>query len=187
VTTLSTYIRDQAYNRLTVGSIKDNWRSSRKFPVPTLQSDLLPCLSVYLMQEDLNPDGDDNVSVPRYIADAILGLSIFDETTDPEVIDGNVDVLADLIEETLLTDISFVSLKDSTGAPLIESFPRLSRRYHFPSQGEKYFVECRLQLTVRYRCYFAPPTPTALTSVDVTSTPVPTGAVVPNIIIPLPQ
>jgi hypothetical protein len=131
------------------------------------------------MRETMQPDGDDNVSVPRYISDAVIGVSIFDSGDKPEVVDGNIDPLVDLIEDTLLKDISFVSLTWTDGSPLVESFPSIVRSYSFPQSGETYFIEVRLQITVRFRCYFEPIAPNPLTDVVVTVVPT-QGTTLPN-------
>jgi hypothetical protein len=131
------------------------------------------------MRETMQPDGDDNVSVPRYISDAVLGISVMDSGDKPTVIDGEIDPLVDLIEDTLLQDPSFVCLKWTDGQPLIESFPSIVRTYSFPQSSETYLIEARLLLTVRFRCYFEPLAPNPLTNVVVTVVPT-KGTVLPD-------
>lgn len=186
---LATYIRDQAYNRLTSGNIAVNWKSQRKIPLPTLQSEQLPALAVYVQSETMNPDGDDNVSVPSYIVDAVLSISVFDSAEKPEVLAGALDPLVDLIEDTLLQDITFVSLKDANGTFVIESFPQIRRSYSYPQAGESYYMEARLSLTVRFRAQFIPVTPTPLTDVMVDVQPFDQTVQSPNYVsdIVLPQ
>ncbi|WP_024340987.1 hypothetical protein [Bradyrhizobium japonicum] len=167
MTTLATFIRDEAFRRLTVGTIAANWTSTAKLPIPTVQSDQLPRLAVYLVREIMNTDGDGNVSVPRFISDVTLGISVLDEAEKPSSLDGSLDTLIDLIEDTLLQDISFVSLKDADGRAVIESFEQIQRSFNFPQLGESYYAEARLQMTVRYRCYFEPVATTPLAEVDV--------------------
>lgn len=171
MSTIATYIRNQAYARLTTGAISSNWVSTHKSPIPTRQGDQLPALGVYLMGEVLTPDGDANVSVPRFVSDVVLGISVLHLAENPEALDGKLDTLVDLIEDTLLQDISFVSLKGEDGKDVIESFPQIQRRYSYPQNGESYYAEVRLQITVRFRCYFEPKATTPLTEVDVHVSP----------------
>lgn len=171
MTTLATYIRDQAFTRLTSGSISANWKSTRKFPLPTVQQDQLPVLSVFLLSENMEPDGDENVSVPRFISTVNLAMSVLESADKPDTADGALDPLVDLIEDTLLQDPSFVSLTDANGNALIESFPEIRRSYSFPQQGEAYFIEVRLVLSIKFRCFFEPKAPNALTEVDVDTKP----------------
>lgn len=171
MTTLATYIRDQAYARLTVGSIAANWKSTAKLPIPTVQGDQLPRLAVFLVRETLNPDGDGNVSVPRFISDVTIGISVLDEAEKPSSLDGSLDAVVDLIEDTLLQDISFVSLKDDNGNAVIESFEQIQRSFSFPQNGEMYYAEARLQIIIRYRCYFEPVATTPLKDIDVHVSP----------------
>lgn len=171
MSTISTYIRDQAFQRLTTGVIGANWASSRKVPLPTVQGDQLPCLAVYLLSEQMDPDGDANVGPPRYLSTMHLGISVIDSADKPDVIDGNLDALVDLIENTLLQDITFVSLQDTNGNYLIESFAQIRRSFAFPQQSESYMIEARLDISIQYRCFFEPIAPNKLTDVDVDTQP----------------
>lgn len=190
MSTLATYIRDQTYQRLTTGPINNNWKTSRKVPVPTLQQDQLPSLAVYIMREQIDANGDANVvGVTNYMNQLTLGISVFESADKAELLDGAMDPLVDLIENTLLQDITYVNLRWTDGTTqIIEAFPTITRLYSFPNNGEFYLMECRLQITVEFRSQYLPITPTALTDVDVTVEPfdgsVQSGNYVSDIVLP---
>jgi len=164
MSTIATYIRDAAYNRLlTIAP----WKSTRRTPIPTLQADMLPALGVFLLRETMNPDGDSNNGPPRYISDAVIAFTVTAASSTPDVLDTDVDALVDLIEDTLLCDGTFIDLRDAENKPILDSIPTISRTFNFPRDGETYFLECRVQMTFRFYCYFAPRTPNLLRKVSV--------------------
>lgn len=172
MSTIANYIRDAVMTRLQNVT---QWKSTRKSPIPTLQPSSCPALGVFVLRETYNPDGDANVAEPKYITDLLLSVSVVDLATKPDVLDGSVDALIATILDTLLTDPTFVSLQDTSGNYLIDSVPQIVRSYQFPQNGETYYMECRLQMTIRYYVTFNPPTPNALMLVDVTPSPQPSS------------
>jgi hypothetical protein len=168
MSTLATQIRNAAFDRLKgFGEFK----SRRKSPVETLQPADLPALGVFLSRETMNADGDYNVGEPRFIVDALISISVVDLATGGNVLDGRIDEWVDRIEDTLLCDPTFVRLNDDKGMPLIEGFSQIARSYSFPKNGDSYLMEVRLQLTVRFRCHFAPQTQNTLQIVAVIAQP----------------
>jgi hypothetical protein len=176
MTTPATYIRDQVLARITN---LYPWKTVRKVPTVTTLADQFPRLGVYLVRETENPDGDGNVGRPRYIDDTVVAISVMDNLSKPEVLEGSVDAMIDNIKNTLLQDISMVSLKDPSGVIMIDSIPSISRNYSFPNNGETYFIECRLQMTFRFNVYYEPIMPHWLEQVAVdvrpNNDPVPVG------------
>jgi len=170
VSTIANYIRDAAVTRIVAANIKP-WKAVRKSPIPTLQTDQLPALGIYMMRENMSPDGDSNCGPPRFIADAVISFAVIDLASKPDVLDGSVDTAIDLIETTLLCDGSFIDLRDLNGQPIIDSITNISRSYQFPQIGETYYLECRLQITFRYFCFFEPVAPNLLTTVSVKASP----------------
>lgn len=170
--TLATYIRDQVFQRLTTGTIANNWRSTRKVPIPTTQGDQLPCLAAYLTRETMSAVGDGNVTVGQYYSEAVVGVSLYANAVEAldTTIDTDVDALIDLIQDALMQDDTFVNLQDPTGSPLLDSIPLIQRTYHYPQSGEFYLIEARLSFTFKFQCYFEPTRTTALTEVDVAVT-----------------
>lgn len=170
MTTISNYIRDQALARIIAAKIAP-WKTTRVSPQPTLQTGDVPALGAYLIRETMNPDGDANVGVPRFIVDAVISFMVIDIATKPSVLEGSIDAIVDQIETTLLCDPTFVSLKDVGGNFLIDSIQQITRTYQFPNNGEAYYIECRLQMTFRFFVVFEPLTPNDLLKIDVTTQP----------------
>jgi hypothetical protein len=175
--TIASYIRDAAYGRLLNVAA---WKSTRKVPIPPLQGiDQCPALGAFILRENMTPNGDANVGPPRYIADAVIAFSVMDALSKPEVLGGSVDTMIDLIQDRLLKDGTFIDLRTPTGDRVIDSIPNIARTYNFPNSGETYFLECRLQLTFRYFCFFDPLAPNLLRDVAVdvrpNNNPVPVG------------
>lgn len=185
MSSISTYIRDAMFTRINT---LYPWKSTRKAPAPTLQVSDVTALGVFLLRETMNPDGDANTGPPRYIVDAFISVAVVDLATDPEVLEGSVDAKIDNIRDTLLRDHTFIDLRWTDGSAIIDSIPSITRTYQFPTNGEAYFLECRLQFQVRYFCYFDPIAPNALLEVDVDTQPF-DGTVSPayTTSIPLPQ
>jgi len=170
MSTIATYIRDAIMVRLKAADIMQ-WGSVRTSPFPTLQPDQLPALGVYLMRENYSSDGDGNVGPPRYIVDAVISISVTNLQSDPNALDTSVDNAVNDIEETLLCDGTFIDLRDLNNKPIIDSIPNITRTFQFPQNGETYYLECRLQMTFRFMCYFEPRAPNwfKTASVEVTS------------------
>lgn len=168
MSSLATQIRDAAFNRVTKAI---TFKSTRKTPFPTLQSDQLPGLGVFLMRENMTPDGDANTVNPRYQVDTVISFAVIDEASKPDVLEGSLDGFVDLIETTLLCDGTFLDLRDASNHPIIEAVSAVSRTYNFPREGETYFMEARLQLTFQYRVFFEPVAPNLLRSIVTTIQP----------------
>lgn len=166
MSTITTYIRDAIYSRLLAANIAP-WKVTRKSPSPTLQTGDFPALGVFVMRESYNPDGDSNVGPPRYIVDAVISVAVIDLASKPDVLEGSVDARVDTILNTLLQDGTFIDLRWTDGKPILDSVPSIVRSYQFPQIGESYTLECRLQITFRFMCFFEPLAPNALLEVDV--------------------
>jgi hypothetical protein len=168
VSTLTTMIRDAAYARLIRIT---EWRTTRKTPLSPLQPGDVPALGVFLLRETYQPDGDANAGPPRYIVDAVISVAILDIAGKPEVIEGSVDRLVDQALDALLCDGTFLGLRDGRDRPIIDSVPAIQRSYHFPQMGESYYLECRLQMTFRFMCFFEANAPYTLHTIDIDTRP----------------
>jgi hypothetical protein len=167
---LTLQIRDGAYDRI-VKAFKP-FKSVRKIPMTPVQPDQVPALGVFFVNEDMGPDGDDNVATPRFISDVVIGISVLDTATKSDVLEGSIDKVGSAILDTLLCDPTFLDLRDvTTNQPIIESIPRIKRSHSVQKNGEAYYLELQLQMTFRYRCYFEPVAPNLLTTVAVTVQP----------------
>jgi hypothetical protein len=130
-----------------------------------------PALGVYIIRESMGPDGDENVLEPRYLTDAIFGITTIQEIDDDKVDVSPEDGLKDLILNTLLNDLTFVSLRDGNGKEVLESIPSIAVTYDYPEKGETQYVQCRIQMTIRYRLNFDPIAVNAFSTAKITVQP----------------
>jgi hypothetical protein len=174
MTSLTLQIRDAAYDRIVK---KFDFKSTRKIPMTPLQPDQVPGLGVFFVSEDMGPDGDENVATPRYISDVVIGISVLDTASKEDVLEGSIDKTGSHILDLLLRDPTFLGLLDTESKqPIIESVPRIRRSHQVQKNGEAYYLELRLEMTFRYRCYFPPYAPNELLEIDVTAQPPNQGA-----------
>lgn len=167
----------------------------RRVPLPQLQPNDLPRLSVFIMGERLTPDGDAGAGEPSFVCEVTIGISDMRGFSTPMVLDGQNDAAVDAIEARLLTDPSFVRGVDPSKAeddparyPLFEAVTGITRRRIYPQDGEAYFAELRLEMTFRTWVNFPPNVPDAFLDMAVTlkpsGEPAPSD---PTLIIPVPQ
>jgi hypothetical protein len=150
MTTQATQIRDAIFSRLAT---LPGYATKRKTPVPQLQRNLLPALSVYSPDEDWLPAGDNAFAgEPQFVNSATIRISILRGFDDPVVLDGSIDGDMDVIAETLLTDPTFIG---QSGA-LFEGITRIQRRRAYPQDGEAYFAELRLDMTFQFHTTWPP-------------------------------
>ncbi|CAM5771986.1 hypothetical protein LMIY3S_03692 [Labrys miyagiensis] len=167
MTTYATAIRDAIYERVKALP----GYSFRKEPVPTLDEDDLPCMTVFIVNEILQPDGDANVAEPSFEATSTIAISIMRGFKDPITLDGQADRDIDMVENRLLTDPTFVGRGPSVAAPF-ESIRGITRRRLYPSNGDTFLLELRLEMQFFNRIYFEPVVTTELSTVHVEATPV---------------
>lgn len=165
MTTEATQIRDAIFTRL---SRLAGYKKFRKTPVPQLQRNQLPALSVYTPTEDWSPPEEIAFQgEPRFINHATISISVMRGFDDPVVLEGLIDADMDAIENTLLTDATFIGGEDQ----LIEGIVRIQRRRAYPLDGEAYFAELRLDITFQFQTFWPPVVPDAFTSVKVSIEP----------------
>lgn len=168
MTTLATQIRDAVYSRLAT---LEGYTSFRKSPIPQLQPDALPALSVFISGETLTPDGDDNVGEPHFEASVTIAVSVVRGFDDPAVLSGAIDADVDAIESGLLCDPTFVTFGPDA---LFEGVSGIKRRRLYPQSGkdgETYLAELRLEITIRTRVSFEPDIDAAFEGVTITARP----------------
>jgi hypothetical protein len=146
-------LRNAILERLTAPSFGYVYALARKTPLPTLQADQLPALSVFILDGDSSPDGDGNSGVIRFITDETIAVSVVRALEDPVVLEGNIDVELEAVKSALFTDPSFTRF---WGNYLFESITRIRRRWSFPREGDEYRVELRYEMTFRKREQFEP-------------------------------
>lgn len=163
MSTAATLIRQAIVERLTGHPDLDGIATIRTQPLPQLQNDELPALTIVIMGETLTPDGDENASIPQFVSDITIGISVVTGFAEPFYLDRDLDERIDAIEGALLTDPTFVRGVDRSlpkghpeRDPLFEAVSRIQRRRIFPQDGEAYFAELRLELTFVRRVSYPP-------------------------------
>lgn len=149
--TTATMIRDAIFDRLTSNDYPYN--TVRKIPVPQLQSDRLPALTVFVLQGRSAPDGEANVGQPRFVNSDTIAISIARGFEDPVLLEGRVELEIDSILNKILTDPTFINFGPN---PLFESVTGITRHWVFPQDGETYFIELRVEITFEYRVEYPP-------------------------------
>lgn len=124
MTTLAYLIREAIIQRITI----TDYKIVRRTPVPQLQPDKLPALSIYIMQTAGTSDGDDNAAEPRIVSQDTIGISVARGFEDTVTMEGRLDLEVASIQDKLLSDPSFVRFRASylkspdeiilTGTPL---------------------------------------------------------------------
>lgn len=183
LTTQATAIRDAIFVRL---SALPGYARKRKTPVPQLQPDDLPALSVFLIREQLNADGDANAGDPHFLSLITIGIASTRGFNDPVVTDGKLDADVDLIENKLLTDASFVHF-GLDPPPLFEGVQAIVRTHVYAKDGETYFAEARLELTFVTRVDFQPVITDDYEGLDITVRPLGSATSTPPITIKIDE
>ena len=163
MTTAATAIREAVHTRLAG---LPGYASRNRTPVPQIQVEDLPALSVFIMGERLTPDGDDNAGTLDFESSVTLGVSVVRGFADPAVLDGSIDADVDAIEARLLTDPTFARFGQDA---LFEAVTGLTRRRLYPQDGETYLAELRLEITFRTRVTFEPAIADDFARLDVTA------------------
>jgi Uncharacterized conserved protein (DUF2190) len=195
-------IRDAVYDRLTRSG--HGYAKTRKTPMPHLQTDQLPALSIFVLAGRAGSDGDENVGKVHFVWDDTIAISVARGFEDTAVLEGTIAAEVDALLNTLLTDASFVRFPAAWPKPaaevwavgdpiyfdpatknatkvaaghlrmgealqaaanpsktgkvggLFEGITGATRRWVFPTEGETYFAELRLELTFRHRADYPP-------------------------------
>lgn len=146
-------LRDAIFDRLTTPAFPFQYATVRKTPLPTLQADALPSLSVLILDSDSTPDGDPNIGDIRFVVDTTIAISVVRGLADVAVLEGDIDRELETMKATLFEDPSFTSFWNTY---LFESIPRVRRRWYFPTNGDEYRIELRYEITFRKRERFQP-------------------------------
>jgi hypothetical protein len=150
VSSQSIIIRDQIVSRLQAATALAPYGKIRKTPLPQAQPSDLPILSVFVMNEQSSRDGE---GYPQFERNITIGISVVRGFEDPVTLDGEIDGDIALIENTLLTDPTFVG---KTPQGYFESVEGMTCRRLFPQVAETYVCELRLEMTFKTRVDFDP-------------------------------
>ena len=162
----SVAIRESIVERLT--GFGDYASDVRRVLVPQLQPESIPNISVAVVSEELEPDGDSNVGEPRFVSTIVIGIALVRKGNDTSVTDGQIDSDIEDALEKLLTDATFVTFGP---AALFESVERVSSRRSYPQEGQAYFCVARVEMTFRTRISFEPVIPDHYKGMTITARP----------------
>lgn len=137
----------------------------RKVPMPTLQPEQLPALSIYDLAEDAPSLGLPNMGPIEYKNDTTIGMSVCRGFSDPIYLQGGLEADVQFLKNSLLTNANFT--RRWSGA-LFESIPSYRTRYIYTDEGEAYLAELRLEMVFRFPESFVPTITDTLQEIDVT-------------------
>jgi hypothetical protein len=132
-------------------------RRSKQLPI---QEPLLPYLGVYIIGEDMPPDGDANAGDIRFINDLKIGWQVIIENNDPVASELKLDEAFWAIMNGLWRDAKLTNLwrSDMVDGTLIEGVMRGTRVHNWGVIGKREIPMGELQYiaTIRYRTAFYP-------------------------------
>jgi len=143
--------------------------TARKSKFFQIQPEHIPYLGIYIIGEEMVPDGDANAGNIGFIHTLRLGFSVVIQNNDPEFSELKLDEAFWTIMNGLWTDQYICNMLDtqSYGHPGIdnpdnvrfEGIPRASRRHLYgnnSSTNETPFCELQYDVSVTYRTDFVP-------------------------------
>ena len=159
-------IRDMFLNRLMQAPFFTGFtvRKSRQLPTQVHQ---LPTLGVYLVKEDMTPDGDLNAGDIDMIHNLTVGFSVIIINNDPEATQEKLNQAYWVIMNWLWRDQYLMNMIDTRAYPggignpdnvRIEGLANGSWRFvdHPPLNNETPMSELRYEQTLRYRADYTP-------------------------------
>jgi hypothetical protein len=166
-------IRDAMYNVVTADPFFRGYtfRKTKMYPV---QSDLIPYLGVYVVDEVMVPDGDANAGCIRFNHTARVGFSVIQSGSDPVALEVCIDSAYLKLMTLLWTDIKLMNalVNNNPEGVGIESVIRGSRRHVFGSTGlnnETPFAELQYEVNCFSRSEWYPDITDMLDEIDVTT------------------
>ena len=160
-------IRDMFFDKLVAAPFFGSFtaRKSRALQITTAN---IPYLGVYIVSEDMTPDGDLNAGEIRFIHQLKIGFSVMIVNNDPVACEAKLDQAFLTIMNTLWRDPYLTNLIDTRAYPggvgnpdnaRIEGVSRGTRRHVYGNAGlnnETPIGELQYEVTVRYGADYAP-------------------------------
>lgn len=103
-------------------------------------ADQLPAATVFIIRESAASFGDANAGEPHYANTVTLGITVTISEGEQMDLEPTLDIYADQVITVLLQDPEFLS-----GIESVESWEQTQS---FPSQGETYYAEGRIQASI---------------------------------------
>jgi hypothetical protein len=177
----SQVIRDTLYAKTVTLPFFAGFKSRRSKQLP-IQEPILPYLGVYILAEDMPPDGDDNAGEIRFIHLLRIGWQIIIENNNPLQSELTLDkafwAIMSLWTDAKLTNMWQSDMVDGTR---IEGISRGTRRHVWDNVGsnQQPIAELEYVATIKYRtCWPALVTDT-LDSIHIQAVPLAADGTVP--------
>jgi hypothetical protein len=159
-------IRDMLLAKLVTAPFYQGFSVRRSRQLPT-QINQLPMLGVYLVKEDLSPDGDPNAGDIEMVHNLTIGFSVVIINSDPEATQKKLNQAYWVIMNWLWRDQYLMNLLDTRAYPggignpdnvRIEGLLNGSWRFvdHPPLNNETPMSELRYEQTLKYRADYTP-------------------------------
>ena len=173
-------IRDVFYDAVSSDPFFANY-SKRKTKMLSVQHQALPYLGVYIIDENMQPDGDANAGMIRFSHTLRIGFSVIIANNDQVVAEQQIDAAWWRIMNRLWPDQYIMNLFDTlnphtgTGNPdntVIESITRGVRRHVFGSTGlnnETPVAELQYDVSVFFRTTWPPIITDDLEEIDIST------------------
>jgi hypothetical protein len=165
-------IRDAMYNIVTADAFFAGY-TFRKTKMLPVQTDLIPYLGVYIVDETMVPDGDANAGCIRFNHTSRIGFSVVQANNNPVALEKGIDAAHLKIMSLLWTDIKLMNvlINNNPEGVGIEGVVRGSRRHIFGSTGlnnETPFAELQYEVQCFTRSEWYPDITDMLNEIDVT-------------------
>lgn len=154
-------IHQNALDLLKIG-FGTTFKTYRMTPMLQIQPGDLPVLAVHILREKRVPDGQPNITIPKFIHEMTLGFSgAVNMDTDKQ------DSINDL--ETWMATIDDILLSDPNFVRLTEGFTAMDRVGQYAKVGETVLFEIRVEMNIQFRSYFNPRVPDDLKTIHITT------------------
>jgi hypothetical protein len=169
----SLVIRDVFYDALSSDPFFASY-TCRKNKMLSVQPQLLPYLGVYIIDENMVPDGDANAGHIRFSHTLRIGFSVMIANNDQVIAEQGVDAAWWKIMNRLWPDQHIMNLLNSSNPDntRIEGVTRGVRRHVFGTAGlnnETPLAELQYDVSIFYRTGWPPIITDTLDEIDVTT------------------
>ena len=172
-------IRDAFYNALSSDAYFAGY-TCRKNKMLPVQTNLIPYLGIYLIDEGMTPDGDGNAGMIRFVHNVRIGMSVVQANNDSVALEQSIDKAFLAIMTRLWTDAGITNVfkgaspftSENPEHAMIEAISRGTRRHIWGTAGannETPMCELEYNVSATYRTEWWPDIITTLDEIDVTT------------------
>jgi hypothetical protein len=166
-------IRDAFFNVISADTFFNGFTAKKNKMLP-VQLTQLPYLGVYLVDETMTPDGDDNAGCVRFTHLARIGFSVIVVNNDQIAGEKLSDQAYLKIGTLLFTNSKIFNMIQSNNPEgvLIEGVARGTRRHLYGNAGlnnETPFIEMQYEIYCKFRTEWYPDIVDTLDEIDVTT------------------